>query len=146
MVWSHGRSDGYRSFMGYDPQSRVGVIALANAATNVGVDDIGQYVLNRRLQPVRWHKRIAVSAAVMDRYVGQYKFDDGNVLTVVRDGELLVTQRSGQGTNLIFAASEMVFHPEGIEAEIVFDRPVSGHAEALTLHQDGLSWRAVRIR
>ena len=45
-MWSSGRADGYRAFMGFDPDARVAVVALTNAATDVGVDDIGWHILD----------------------------------------------------------------------------------------------------
>ena len=41
----NGRTGGYRSFMGFDPMMRVGVVALSNASTVAGDDDIGLSVL-----------------------------------------------------------------------------------------------------
>ena len=46
MVWHNGGTGGYRSFIGFDPQSRVGVVALSNAFTWEGVDDIGRHFLD----------------------------------------------------------------------------------------------------
>src|SRR5262249_34026451 len=44
VVWKNGSVGGYRSFMGFDPKARAGVVALANAQTAVGVDDIGLHL------------------------------------------------------------------------------------------------------
>src|SRR4030095_16993601 len=82
-MWSSGRADGYRSFMGLDPHARVAVVALTNAATNVGVDDIGWHILDPRVAIARQHPRIAVPADVLERYVGRYKLEDGVLMTVV---------------------------------------------------------------
>jgi serine-type D-Ala-D-Ala carboxypeptidase/endopeptidase len=44
-VLHNGRTGGYRSFMGFDPRARVGVVVLSNASTAAGDDDIGLSVL-----------------------------------------------------------------------------------------------------
>ena len=61
-MWSSGRADGYRAFMGFDPVARVAVVALTNAATDVGVDDIGWHVLDPSQPFIKIHPRIAVPA------------------------------------------------------------------------------------
>lgn len=151
IVWSNGRSDGSRAFMGFNPRTRIGVVALANAATNAGVDDIGRHVLDPRQQPLRRHKRIELSASVLERYLGDYRFEDGAQLRIVRDGDLMVSQwRSkqdeDQGASLIHPESERVFNLDDVEAKLVFELPVEGKANAVTLEQNGLSLKAERVK
>jgi serine-type D-Ala-D-Ala carboxypeptidase/endopeptidase len=144
-LWSSGRADGYRAFMGFDPAARVAVVALTNAATNVGVDDIGWHILDPRVAVARQHPRVVVSADVLQRYVGRYKFDDGVVMTVAREEEHLVVQMTGQGPSAVFASAPREFFPEDIEAQFVFDESGDRPAQSLILNQDGHSYKAVRI-
>lgn len=151
VAWSNGRSDGTRTFMGYNPKRRIGVVALANAATNSGVDDIGQHVLDPKQLPLRIHKRIELSSAVIDRYLGQYRYDDGLLMSIVRDGDLVVSkwrskEGEDQGASLIYPESERIFNLDDVEARLVFDEPVAGKAIAVTLEQNGQSFRAERVR
>ncbi len=46
IVWHDGGTGGFRSFIGYDPKARVGVVALSNAFTLRGVDEIAMHLLN----------------------------------------------------------------------------------------------------
>jgi len=46
IYWHNGGTGGYRTFMGYDPSAGVGVVALSNASTPAGVDDIGHHLLD----------------------------------------------------------------------------------------------------
>ncbi|MGA2843368.1 MAG: serine hydrolase domain-containing protein, partial [Steroidobacteraceae bacterium] len=46
IVWHNGGTGGYRTFMGFDPRSRIGVVVLSNAETAAGVDDIGRHLLD----------------------------------------------------------------------------------------------------
>jgi D-alanyl-D-alanine-carboxypeptidase/D-alanyl-D-alanine-endopeptidase len=145
IVWSSGRAEGYRSFMALDQQARVAVVALTNGATNAGVDDIGRQVLDPRVTVARPHRWISVTADVLDRYVGRYKFEDGNSLRVVRDGDLLVVQLTGQGPLPVLATGPREFFPEDIEAQFVFAESAGGPAPSLVLTQDGQSWKADRV-
>ena len=144
-IWSSGRADGYRSFMGYDPQSRIGVVALINAATNGGVDDVGRHVLNPLVTVARSHRWITVSAKVLDRYVGRYKFEDGNYLTVTRQANQLIVQMTGQGPLEVFPTTQREFFPRDIEAQFVFADAGKAAAGSLVLNQDGQGWRADRV-
>ena len=46
IVWHNGGTGGYRSFMGFDPTARIGVVLLSNTSTTIGVDDIGRHLLD----------------------------------------------------------------------------------------------------
>jgi CubicO group peptidase (beta-lactamase class C family) len=144
-VWSSGRADGYRAFMAFDPGTRVAVAALTNAATNVGVDDIGRHVLDPTVALIRQHPRIAVPSDVLERYVGRYKFEDGVVMTVVKEGDHLVVQMTGQGPSPIFASAPREFFPEDIEAQFVFVESGTTPTQSLVLNQDRQSYKAQRI-
>ncbi len=45
MLWHNGGTGGYSSFIGFDPESQVGVVVLSNAAALV--DYLGFRLLNR---------------------------------------------------------------------------------------------------
>lgn len=44
--WSNGSGDGARAFMGFNPARRIGVVAIADAASGAGLDDIARRVLD----------------------------------------------------------------------------------------------------
>jgi CubicO group peptidase (beta-lactamase class C family) len=46
LVSHNGATGGYRSFIGYDAKTRVGIVVLSNAATEEGVEDIGMHLLD----------------------------------------------------------------------------------------------------
>jgi CubicO group peptidase (beta-lactamase class C family) len=144
-LWSSGRADGYRAFMGFDPGAQVAVVALTNAATDVGVDDIGWHVLDPSQPFIKIHPRISIPADALERYVGRYLFEDGVYMSVVRADDHLVVQMTGQGPSPIYAAGPREFFPEDIEAQFVFDDPGHGPAPSLVLNQAGQSYRAVRV-
>jgi CubicO group peptidase (beta-lactamase class C family) len=47
IVWHGGATGGYRCYIGFDPNARVGVIVLSNVLMPL-VDDIGPHLLNRK--------------------------------------------------------------------------------------------------
>jgi CubicO group peptidase (beta-lactamase class C family) len=46
IVWKNGSVSGFRAFIGYEPAARLGVVALINAQTAAGADDIGMHLLD----------------------------------------------------------------------------------------------------
>jgi CubicO group peptidase (beta-lactamase class C family) len=46
IVWRNGSTAGYRSFVVYDPKSRVGLVVLSNTFTTTGLNDIGMHLLD----------------------------------------------------------------------------------------------------
>jgi CubicO group peptidase (beta-lactamase class C family) len=44
--WHNGETAGFRSFIGYNPQTARGVVLLSNMSTAEGVDDIGMHLLD----------------------------------------------------------------------------------------------------
>ncbi|HVE84421.1 MAG TPA: serine hydrolase [Myxococcales bacterium] len=150
IAWKNGSVGGYRSFLGYDPSARVGVVALANAQTAVGVDDIGLHVLDPsqpvNLRPPKAHHEVPIDSAVLDRYVGRYRFSATDVLTVTRDGNRLYGQEPGQDKFEMFAEGERDFFLKVIDAQVTFELQGDGPAAAALWHQDGQDQRGVRIK
>lgn len=152
LVWHNGGTGGYRSFIGYDSKTRVGVVVLANAETGLGVDDIGIHLLNpnaplldaQAFQP-KEHKEITLDPKIFDRYVGSYQLAPNFVLTVTREGDHLYGQATGQPKVELFAESEKEFFLKAVDAQITFETDGSSTAQQLVLHQAGHDLPAKRI-
>ncbi|MEI2301169.1 serine hydrolase [Ensifer sp. MJa1] len=147
VIWHNGGTGGYRSFVGYRPATGVGVVALSNTSTEVGVDDIGQHLLNRNVPlapaPVR-RAVIAVDPAIYDAYLGTYRLAPGFDLTIFRDADRLFAQATGQDRLEIFPEAEHRFFAKLVDAQISFT--VEGtRAKKLTLHQAGRDMPAPRV-
>lgn len=148
IVWHNGGTGGYRSFLGFDAEARVGVVVLSNTFTGAGVDDIGMHLLdpNFPLQPApREHKEVPIDPKLLDLYVGQYQLAPNFVLTITRGGDQLFAQATGQAKVPIFAESDHGFFYKVVDAEITFETDTSGQAIGLTLHQNGANVPAKRI-
>jgi CubicO group peptidase (beta-lactamase class C family) len=149
MFWSAGRTDGFRSFIGYSKATGVGVVALANVGSDAGADDIAMHLVDdhfpMNLQGPDDHKEIHPSAEVLDRYVGRYRFDDGTGIEILRDHDILVAIMDGQGSFLLHAEAPAAFFLTEVDAQFTFETDANGPARSLTNHQNGQEFRAERI-
>lgn len=144
LVWHNGGTAGYRSFVGFDPKQRTGVVVLSNMFTDGGVDDLGLHFLDSSAPLAaapKARKEIQVAAEVLEKYVGRYELAPGFVLTVTRDGSRLFTQATGQPMVEVFAESERDFFLKVTDAQLTFDADGS----KLVLHQGGRDMPAKRL-
>jgi serine-type D-Ala-D-Ala carboxypeptidase/endopeptidase len=140
IIWHNGGTGGFRTFIGYDPKNRIGVVALSNASTATGVDDIGRHLLDVRFplaQPPKEHKQVAVDPTLFDGYVGRYELAPTFVITVTREGDRLFGQATGQPKFEMFPESEKDYFLKVVDAQITFETDGHGKATGLTLHQGG---------
>ena len=148
IVWHNGGTGGFRSFIGFERKTGVGVVLLSNAETSEGVDDIGQHLLNANAplwQPPKEHKQIAVDPKVFDGYVGQYQLAPSFILTITRDGAQLFVQATGQPKLEIFPENEREYFLKVVDAQITFETDSQGRATGLVLHQNGMNQSAKRL-
>jgi D-alanyl-D-alanine-carboxypeptidase/D-alanyl-D-alanine-endopeptidase len=151
IVWHNGGTGGYRTWMGYEPKSRTGVVVLSNAGTAAGPDDIGRHLLVPALplmqssKPSPTRTETKVEANVFDRYVGRYQLAPSAILTISRNGSQFFVQLTGQPTFEIFAESEKKYFLKVVDAQLTFETDAQNKAVAVTLHQNGIDQRAPRI-
>jgi hypothetical protein len=150
IVWHNGGTGGYRSYMGYDPKARVGVVVLANISTPAGEDDIGRHLLNAsypllKVEAPAEHQQITLDTKTFDRYAGQYRLGPNAILTMSRDGDRFYTQLTGQPKLEVFAESERKFFLRVVDAQLTFDVDAQGAANQATLHQNGTDLVAKRM-
>jgi CubicO group peptidase (beta-lactamase class C family) len=148
VMWHNGGTGGYRSFIGYDLKSGVGVVVLSNTETTAGVDDIGQHLLNPAVplfQPPKAHEAITVDPKLYDGYVGRYELAPNFIITITREGNQLFLQATGQPKFEVFPESTRDFFLKVVDAQITFETDSQGRATSLTLHQNGMNQPAKRI-
>jgi CubicO group peptidase (beta-lactamase class C family) len=148
VVWHDGGTGGFRSFAGYDPKARAGVVAFSNASTFGGVSDIGMYLLNPKsqianLDPPEQHTGILSEPALLDRYTGRYQLPD-RVLDIMRDGGRLFVQVTVAGGKPIagpvfemFAEGGDIFFVKVTGGRISFETGRDGRATSLIMHRAG---------
>jgi CubicO group peptidase (beta-lactamase class C family) len=147
-IWHNGGTYGYRSWIGFDPKSRTGVVVLSNTFTNAGVDDIGLHVLDPTFplaQPPKQHQEVKVDAAVLEKYTGRYQLAPNFFITVSREGDRLYAQATDQPRFELFAESPREFFLKVVDAQITFVVDESGRAKSLVLHQNGANASGNRV-
>lgn len=149
IVWHNGGTGGYRTFAGFDPAARRGVVVLTNMSE--GHDDIGFHLLDpsRALATVtpRVQKTaIELPTEVLQRYVGEYELTPTFKITVTREDNALYGQATGQEKFRLFAESETDFFLRAVDAQVKFNKNASGAVESLTLFQNGQSIPGRKIR
>jgi D-alanyl-D-alanine-carboxypeptidase/D-alanyl-D-alanine-endopeptidase len=154
IVWTNGGTFGQQSFVGFDLQRRVGVVALVNASGGARlVDDIGLHILAGAPlatvppppPPPPERRTIAVDASVLDRYVGQYQLTPALAVRVFRDGSRLFAQLTGQDSYEIFPSSQTTFYWKVVDGQATFEVDKSGLAADLVMVEGGQSMTARRI-
>lgn len=148
IVWHNGGTGGYRSFIGFDPRARTGVVVLSNMSTTAGVDDIGRHLLDATLPllpPPVVRKEITVSVETLDRHVGKYELKPGFILAITREGAHLFLQATAQPKLQLFAETERDFFLKAVDAQVTFEAGTDGRTSGLILHQGGAHMPAKRI-
>ncbi|HUD99698.1 MAG TPA: serine hydrolase [Bryobacteraceae bacterium] len=140
IYWHNGGTAGYRSFVGFNPAKKEGVVVLCNAFLDN--DDLGRHILEPRypITTYREHKETTVDPAVLERYVGEYELSPQFKITVTRDGSHLYAQATAQPRFEIFPESETEFFLKVVEAQITLEK------DALILHQGGLDQKAKKVK
>jgi hypothetical protein len=119
-------------------------VALSNAGTTAGVDDVGMHLLDPAAplwQPPKEHTQITIDPQIYDSFVGRYEV----ILTITREGDRLFLQATNQPRFEIFPEGEREYFLKAVDAQITFDTEGEGHCPSLTLHQNGRDVPAKRI-
>lgn len=145
IVMHNGGTGGYRSFIGWDPAMRAGVVVLANSS--VDLDDIGRHLLNPRFPLKRVVRRteVAVEPARLDDLAGRYALGPDFVLTVTHEAGTLYVQATGQSRLRAWAESDSTFFFKEVDAQVSFARGPDGRGRRITLHQNGRATPGDRV-
>jgi hypothetical protein len=150
IIWHNGGTGGYRTWMGYDPQTRTGVVVFSNVSTPEGPDDIGRHLLDAsyplaKVEPIKEHKEITIDNKVFDSYLGSFQLAPNAIMAITREGNQLFEQLTGQPKAELFPEGDKKFFLKVVDAQISFDTDAQGKATQLTLHQNGRDTVAKRI-
>ena len=143
VTWHNGMTGGYASFVGFTTDGKRGVVILTNI--QLSVDDFGFATLlaDAPLAPAR--KQVAMSPQQLQDYVGQYRLAPNFVLTVMRQGDQLLAQATGQGAFPIFPSATDKFFAKITDIRIDFQRDGKGEVKSLVLHQNGHDMSAPKL-
>jgi hypothetical protein len=152
IVFHNGATGGSRSFIGFDPVRKRGIVVLLNGAAEPAADDLALHLLAGTplmpLQPIppapRAWKVVQLSPAQLDRLTGRYRLAPQATLAVTRDGDKLMAQITGQPAAQVFPSSETEFFWKIVDAQLSFVLDASGRASKVVLHQSGHDTPAAR--
>ncbi len=115
IAWHNGGTGGFRSFVGYDPQERIGVVVLSNA---VGVDDIGFHLLNPKLplanpEAPKQRTETPIDPRHLDNYTGRYQVTPNLIFEITRDNDRLFAQGAAQANGQAITLPKFELFAEG---------------------------------
>jgi D-alanyl-D-alanine carboxypeptidase len=88
---------------------------------------------------------LKLAADVLERYVGVYELAPTFSVTIVRRGEQLFAQATGQPEFEMFAESEKSFFLKVVDAQVEFQTDAEGKVTGLVLHQGGRDAPAKKV-
>jgi CubicO group peptidase (beta-lactamase class C family) len=149
VVWHNGGTGGYRTFMGFDPRARIGVVVLTNVGNEVGGDDIARHLLTGAplavWAPPSEHTAIDLDETTLGRLVGRYELTPAVIIDVTLVGRQLFAQLTGQQKFEVFPETKTRIFWRVVDAQADFAVGPDGRATMLTLHQHGRDMPARRV-
>ncbi len=143
IVWHNGGTGGFRTFCGFDPQSKRGVVVLSN--TSNSVDDIGFHLLEPKYTLESIPDKAVVPVDVLAEYAGYYELQPSVIIHVTADGKRLFAQLTGQERYEVYAESPTTFFYTVVDAKLIFDRDDAGKVHQVQLDQFGVKRPAKRL-
>jgi hypothetical protein len=120
--------------------------APALAQSPAAADDYSpEAIAQRRSEQAEPRTAISLDPAAFDRFVGAYQLAPSLVLTVSRNGPVLLTRLTGQDPVQVFPESPTKFFLKVVPAQLSFVGPPSGPPTEVVLHQAGFDRHARRI-
>jgi serine-type D-Ala-D-Ala carboxypeptidase/endopeptidase len=137
VVFHNGGTAGFRTFMGVNLKSRVGVVLLTNSAQDN--EDLARHVLAPSLPLAVTVRRteIAVPRDVLAQYAGTYRITPQFALTIAVGENGLTLQATGQPQFPLFAESRDKFFLKAVDAQLEFSRDSTGAVSGVVLVQNG---------
>jgi CubicO group peptidase (beta-lactamase class C family) len=145
IIWHNGGTGGYRSFIGFEPRGKRGVVVLVNISQSPDGLGFGLLRGDKKREAVPAPATTGATTAVkLEDYVGRYPLAPTFVMSVTTDRGQLFVQASGQSQLSLFPVAADRFKVKDVDAEVSFERDAVGKIVALVLHQNGFDQRAPR--
>lgn len=146
ITWHNGGTGGFKSFLGFDPKHKRGVVVLANAQDDT--DLIGRATLTNKpdlLKPNVVDPALNFTAVQLEAFVGDFQLAPSFIITISRVDTRLFLQATGQGKAEIFPKSKLEFFLKVVDASIIFTQDDKGEITSLILNQGGMLQPAKRL-
>jgi CubicO group peptidase (beta-lactamase class C family) len=143
-----GGIQGFNSELAYWPGEQMSVIVLANlngsAASDIAAD-LAATVHGEKVTLPSERKEITLTVEQLKPFVGRYSLAPEVNVDITLEGNQLQAQLTGQPKFPLFAESPTSFFLKAVEAEVRFDKDISGKVTQLTIHQGGRDTVAKRV-
>jgi serine-type D-Ala-D-Ala carboxypeptidase/endopeptidase len=149
VVWHNGETGGFHSFVAALPRQKAAVVLLSNTASPmVDVAGIGlaKILLGYSVGTLSMRVPVKIEPSVLDDLVGEYRFSPTQSLRVIREGDALYVQASGQSRLRVYGESATKFFAKALDAQIEFDRSPEGKVDSLTFIQNNRRVPAQRVK
>jgi CubicO group peptidase (beta-lactamase class C family) len=145
----NGGIEGFNTALAYYPDDKLTVVVLGNvngAAPDAIAKHLAAVAHGETVTLPSERKEIAIDAAILARYVGEYEMAPGVLMRVTLENGQLRARLGNQQALPIFAESETLFFAKVVDAQIEFSgADAQGRAAQLTLHQNGRDTVAKRV-
>jgi CubicO group peptidase (beta-lactamase class C family) len=146
---SHGGGiEGFNTWLGYDPGSKVTVAVLSNI-NGPGADRLGRSLMTLArggdVTLMSERAEVALPAETLRAYEGTYELSPTFGLVVMLEGDHLTVQATNQPAFPLFAEKEDRFFLKVTDAQLTFTRDASGAVDGAILHQGGRDAPAKRV-
>lgn len=143
-LYEHGGNIGaYSSLLAYYPDDQVVVIVLSNYGEDV-VTRITDELARLALGVAPAYHQVRVDPRLYAGLEGRYLLDSTE-FTISARGKRLFAGLAGQKELEIFPESEYRYFYKAVDALLTFERNPAGKVDAVTLHQNGSTFRAMRL-
>ena len=138
----NGGTGGFRSFIGFNPETQKGIVILANSV--FALDDIGHAYLTNSLDKIKLNTPLALNSEQLIKLNGTFELVPGFSLVISNEAEQLFVQATGQPKLTLTPTSATEFVNQAVKARVVFDTNEKGEAQSLTLYQGGQTLPGVK--
>jgi D-alanyl-D-alanine-carboxypeptidase/D-alanyl-D-alanine-endopeptidase len=148
IIWDNGGTAGFRSFMGFSPRNKIGIVVLSNTNGTSGIEDLALRLFTPTAPEQAFQRErveVKIDPRILANYIGVYQLSDGMELTITQAGDHLLAQL-GQQRFLLSAESTKDFFIKNVEGQLTFVTDRSGAAYSLILHQAGTDIPAKKLR
>ena len=136
-------------FTGDNPARILAVKDAAGNVIRVRIESrIGPaQVYSKTAKPIPSPRKVAVvDPMIYDLYAGDYELAPDFIITILRRGDKLISQATGQPEIELFPESETRFFLKVVDAQVDFVIDAAGRVTGLVLHQGGQDLPAKKLR
>ena len=142
MITHGGGINGFSTFIARFPDEKVTIVVLRNADYGIPgpgriSQDLAAILFGEKYEIPAAVAEIKVDSKILDAYVGQYQLAPNFVITISKEGDLLMAQATGQPKITLYAQAEAVFFSKAVDLRMTFVKGDDGKVTHLVLNQGG---------